>query len=85
MHGFIVNGVYTKREDEKQKLRIAGGSWTINLAEIAGEDIKLFVYKTPKFIYEIESETAYKRGFIRRFKDEAKLIVPIKYWTKEKN
>ena len=31
MHGTINDGYYVKKENEKDKLRMSGGAWTINL------------------------------------------------------
>ena len=83
MHGIISNGNFIKFEKESQRLRIGGdgGSWTINIKEIADKTINKFIYKTPKKTYEIESQIAYTKGFIRRFGGEAKLIVPVRYWN----
>ena len=81
MQGIISNGNYLKFEKESQMLRLAGGSWAINLKELADKNIRKLIFKTPKKTYEIESKIAYTKGFIRRFGGETKLIVPVRYWT----
>jgi len=76
----VINKVYYKKEDDKQILKLAGGSWSINLDKIKGEDVEEIVYITQTKTYSIDYKTAHEKGFIRNFKDEVKLIVPIKYW-----
>ena len=34
MHGLVDGDIYIKKESEKDKLRMSGGAWTINLDEI---------------------------------------------------
>lgn len=80
MRGIIKDGVYRKLENEKQKLRIGGGSWTINMDEIFGRKIREIVYQTPKAIYSISLEMAIEKGFNRNLGGENKLVVPLKYW-----
>ena len=86
-YGKIVGNTYIKKEDEKQKLRMGGGSWSINLAEIS-EIVKEIVFITSESKYRIDKEVAIARGFIRSMATkgviEKKLIVPIKHWIKEK-
>ena len=80
MRGWIEDKTYYKYEDEGMKLRIAKGSWSINLEEIAGKPVEKIVYQTEKAIYTIGFHKARKHGFIRNFRGETKLIVPLKYW-----
>ena len=86
-YGKIVGNTYIKKEDEKQKLRMGGGSWSINLAEIS-EIVKEIVFITSESKYRIDKEIAIAKGFIRSMSTkgviEKKLIVPIKHWIKEK-
>ena len=87
-YGKVVDDVYIKYEDEKQILRMGGGSWSIKLDEINGL-VKEIVYITNKAKYKIDKETAIAKGFIRNMSTngviESKLIVPIKHWNKEDN
>lgn len=80
MRGWITDKTYRKNEQEDGKLKIGGGSWTINLQEIYGKPINRIEYITPKAIYSIDYQEAVSVGFVRTFQGEAKLIVPIKYW-----
>ena len=81
-HGYIINNTYYKHEKESGKLRMGGGSWTINLKEI-DDSILTVRYKTEKAIYQIQLSAAEKKGFVKQFKGEPKLVVPIQYWKKE--
>ena len=85
-YGKIVGNTYIKNEDEKQKLRMGGGSWSIKLDEI-GDLVKEIVYITKEAKYRIDRETAIAKGFIRNMSTngviESKLIVPIKHWEKK--
>ena len=85
-YGKVVGNVYIKNEDEKQMLRMGGGSWSIKLDEV-GDLVKEIIYLTKKAKYRIDRETAIAKGFIRNMSTngviESKLIVPIKHWEKE--
>ena len=85
-YGKVVDGVYIKSEDEKQILRMGGGSWSIKLDEINGL-VKEIIYITNKAKYKIDKETAIAKGFIRNMSTkgiiESKLIVPIRHWEKK--
>lgn len=82
---YISEGTFHKYEKETGKLRLSGGSWTINLDKIDLESIKSIRYITERYIYEIHSDDAKSNGYIRDFRGENKLVVPIKYWKiKEK-
>ena len=87
-YGKVVGNSYIKNEDEKQMLRMGGGSWSIKLDEV-GDLVKEIVYITKKAKYRIDRETAIAKGFIRNMSTngvmESKLIVPIKHWNKEDN
>jgi len=82
MHGQIVDRHYRKKEDESQKLRLGGGSWTINLDEIDGKEIDEITLITEKNEYNISYTKAFSNGFIRILQGETKLVVPIKHWDK---
>jgi hypothetical protein len=84
MRGIIIDKIYMKIESESQKLRMGEGCWTINLGEISGKQIEEIQYMTPKHIYSISLNDARKKGFIRNFQGELKLIVPIRAWSIEK-
>ena len=85
-YGKVVGDAYIKNGDENQKLRMGGGSWSINLDEI-DDLVKEIVYITKKAKYRIDRETAIAKGFIRNMSTngviESKLIVPIKHWGKK--
>ena len=78
-HGIIINNQYNKYENEKQKLRMSGGAWTVKINEL-NSTVDEIVYKTDKGIYKISFNDALKKGFKKVFKDEEKLIIPIKHW-----
>ena len=82
-HGKIVDGTYIKHEDEKQIMRMSGGSWSIKLDELT-KDVKQILYITEKGKYRIDIDIAMARGFERPFETknglENKLIVPLKHW-----
>ena len=86
MHGKIVGDTYIKYEDEKQKMRMCGGAWSIKLDELT-DDVKEILYVTLEGRYKIRMDIAIARGFKRSFNTknglENKLIVPIKFWEFE--
>lgn len=79
MKGKIVNNIYYKKEKEKDKLRMSGGSWTINIAWLDNQ-VDDIVYQTESAIYKITKQEAIDHGFVREFKGELKLVVPIRHW-----
>lgn len=79
--GALNGNVFVKKEKESGKLRMAGGSWTINIADTKGLVIEKFRYITENRTYEIPYHKAYGQGFIKSFRGEDKLVVPIKHWT----
>ena len=79
MYGQITDDTYFKREHERTKLRIAGGSWTLNMAEL-NNDVVNIIFTTNKGTYKIKYDKAKEKGFYRKFQDELKLVVPEKYW-----
>ena len=87
-YGKVVGNAYIKNEDEKQMLRMGGGSWSIKLDEV-GDLVKEIIYITKKAKYRIDRETAIAKGFIRNMSTngvmEEKLVVPIKNWDVEDN
>lgn len=85
IHGEIDQGVFYKKENENHLLRLAGGSWSINLSELSDKDYQTIVYETHEHRYTITKEEAFIQGFIKNFQGELKLIVPIKYWHKDRN
>jgi len=80
MYGKIVGDTYFKHEFEKTKLRMAGGSWSLNMAEL-NDDVTDIVFTTQKGIYRIKYKKAKEKGFYRTFQEEVKLVVPEKYWS----
>lgn len=78
------DGVCHKFEREKTKLRLYGGSWSINIDKIDISKVKGFVWETSTCMYLISLANAKKYGVYRTFKGERKLVIPIKHWkTKE--
>ena len=82
MHGYVKENVYFKYENEDKKLRMGGGSWSINMGEVPAT-VDLVVYTTDLATYSIKMTEARKHGFIKSFQDEVKLIVPLEYWEVE--
>lgn len=81
-HFQIIDNVLIKHEKEKDKLRMAGGSWSINLDEIRKRP-ETIQYITEEVTYTISYKDAYLYGFMRILGGEHKLVVLIKHWTKE--
>lgn len=72
---------FIKKEKESGKLRMGGGSWTINLSTLP-QDFDLIKYITEAHQYEIKRQDAFSKGWIMRTKqNEEKLVVPIKFWS----
>lgn len=83
MHGIIKDNVFWKKEKERDRLRMGGGSWSINLAEVDLNKVTTIVFCTEKAHYTISAIDAKLHGFERILGDEPKLVVPVQYW-KEK-
>ena len=81
MKGYVKDRKYYKYEKETGRLRIGGGSWTINLNDIDLRVIEEIIYITAHAKYSISLDQAMEKGFQRKFKGEDKLVVPIKNWT----
>ena len=79
MRGILKDGIYTKYEDEANKLRLGGGSWSINLEELPS-GTKLIEYITQSTTYVISREEANQHGFTKVLGGETKLVVPISQW-----
>lgn len=80
-HGKITDsGVYVKFEDEKQKLRMSGGAWSIKIAEIEGRDLRQLVFITSKAHYKLDPQVMLDKGFERVLGGERKWVVPLKHW-----
>lgn len=80
MRGTVKDGVYTKLEKESGKLRMSGGSWSINLQDIDLNQIHKIVYQTEKSTYTISAQDAERHGWRTKLGGELKLVVPLKYW-----
>lgn len=80
-HGIIKGKVYYKQEKEKDRLRMGGGSWSINLGEVDTNKISTIVFCTELGHYVISSVKALAGGFERTLGGELKLVVPVKYWS----
>tara|TARA_R100000789_G_C2984153_1_gene144317 strand:+ start:95 stop:358 length:264 start_codon:yes stop_codon:yes gene_type:complete len=79
MYGKIVGKTYLKREHERTKLKLAGGSWSLNMDELT-DNVEDIVFTTSKGKYKITYKKAKEKGFYRVFQGETKLIVPQKEW-----
>lgn len=82
MRGTLSDDTYTKKEDESNKLRLGGGSWTINLDELPDE-AQTIRYVTSLRAYAIGRDDAFEHGFVRQLGGENKLVVPLKFWWVE--
>lgn len=82
MRGILNGSIYEKPEDEDQKLRMAGGSWSINLDDLPA-DASIIQFITELETYTITRHKAFKTGFVRVMQGEHKLIVPLKNWDKD--
>ena len=80
MYGIIDGDTYIKHEHERTKLRLAGGSWSLNMEELNNE-VKNIIFSTDKGTYKIKYNKAKERGFYRTFNGELKLVVPEKEWN----
>ena len=84
--------IYIKNEDESQKLRMAGGGWSINLDELEGyesasrNEITDIHFETDKRVYKISYEKAKEKGWemILGQLKEKKLVVPLLAWDIER-
>lgn len=81
MRGTVKGRIYTKYEDENQKLSMGNGSWSINLEELP-PDTELIEYITEDITYVIRRKIAFKHGFVKILGGEKKLVVPLKWWQK---
>lgn len=82
-HGILHKGdQWLKYEKEQDKLRIGGGSWSINLDELPDE-AETIVYVTEDYGYRISVMGAKLRGFVRVLGGEQKLVVPLKFWERK--
>jgi len=82
MRAYIKNYVLHKHEKESSKLRMAGGSWTVNVDQFPLAEYHSIRYITKQYVYEIDSEQALANGFYKTLGGENKLVVPIKHWSK---
>jgi len=74
------SNTYHKTEDESNKMKMSGGSWTINLDRVNLPGYTMIRYTTKERIYSISVEDALKFGFNRVLRGENKLVVPITHW-----
>ena len=72
--------ILIKKEKESAKLRMGGGSWTINLDKYDLSKYEEIQYITPKCTYRISRADAVEHGFTRYLGGENKLVVPVKHW-----
>lgn len=80
-HGQLKGSTWVKHEKEKDKLRMGGGSWTINLDELPIGATAVEYWTDGGDMYTISLSHAHDHGFIRIMGGERKLIVPLKWWT----
>jgi hypothetical protein len=90
--GLVKKNTFVKFEKESAKMRMAGGSWTLNLDYLEKEygwsmdrasmedSIKQFKYITKRCTYTISAFDAVMGGFVLNLRGENKLVVPIKLW-----
>lgn len=83
MRGVLKNGVFTKTEKESGKLRMSGGSWSINLQDLDITRTDKIVYETESATYTISTTDALKYGWQMRLGGELKLVIPIKHWERK--
>lgn len=79
---YISNGVLVKYEKESSKLRLSGGSWTVNVDKFDLGLINRIVYITEGFRYDIDKDDAISSGYFRNLGGENKLVVPIENWKR---
>ena len=79
-HGIVKDGIYFKKEKEKDQLRMSGGSWSINLSEVNLMQVRGVIFCTEKAHYVISPTKALLYGFKRQLGGEEKLVVPLKHW-----
>lgn len=79
-HGITRDGIYYKQEKEKDRLRMGGGSWSINYDDVDFSKVETIVLCAEVNHYIISTEEALAHGFERTLGGERKLVVPIKYW-----
>ena len=84
MKGWIEGKVYYKKELEKDRLRMGGGAWSINIDQLKDRELEKVVYITSEARYEIGWKKAKEKGFIRILGEETKLVVPIRNWEVKK-
>lgn len=80
MRGILKGDIYSKYEEENQKLRLGGGSWSINIEKLPA-GTKVVEYITPVHRYVITLKDAFTHGFTKTLGGERKLVVPIKKWS----
>jgi hypothetical protein len=82
MNHFTIKGTtLIKKEKETAKLRMAGGSWSINLDTLP-ELVSELKYITEKGTYTITRSKAFSVGFPVVLRGEQKLVVPVVHWTR---
>ena len=79
MQQWVEGNKLIKLEKETSRLRMGGGSWTINL-DLLPDNVSVIEYRTHVARYTIDLAWAKEKGFERNFQDENKLVVPIKNW-----
>jgi hypothetical protein len=75
-----VDNKLIKNEKEKAKLRMGGGSWSINLDKVSLKEVDTIEYNTELHTYTISTKDAIDKGFIRFLGGEKKLVIPIEFW-----
>ena len=82
MKAFIEIRVLYKKEKESGKLKMSGGSWTINMDKFDLDIVDEIHYITEQYAYTIKTNDAKWNGFVKEFQGETKLIVAIKHWIR---
>jgi len=79
----VFGDTLVKYEKETSRLRIGGGSWTVQIGWLEG--IEKIQYITAKATYTISKKKALEKGFGRLLGGEEKLVIPVKYWRIKQN
>ena len=61
----IINHVLHKYEKESSKLRMSGGSWTVNVDKFPLAKYHTIRYITRQYVYDIDTKDALANGFFK--------------------
>ena len=81
---YIKNYVLTKYEKESSKLRMSGGSWTINVEKFPLAKYHTIRYITRQYVYDIDTEEALSNGFYKNYQElTAPYLVEDKFYDND--